>query len=134
MTTPQYKFFDTVNKIFPENQEDYFIDNSRKCWEYVKTAYWNNEDDEYEFQLEKRENIIVVPFTGYGEFFEHDMINFCDKDGTFYKGIIQKYKRGTWMVKFISAIKYKPVMLERVWFHSEIIGSSLMNPELLNEK
>ncbi len=138
MTTPHYKFFDTVKKELPENQGDYFINHFGEVLSFetifmAHTDQYGTSDGCTKLkEFDKRENIIAVPFIGIFDnhkqpiYFE-DIVKYHG-----YVGVIRKHEKYNFY-RFES-----PEMIEAEWdiYSADpegllVVGSSLTNPKLL---
>lgn len=143
---PRYKFFDTVKKVFPENQDDYSVDYVDNCSRRVYFPKIKVEgyriDGQPIWNAVYCPNIIAVPFTGFEDIndnkgYDQDILEIFD-NRKFMRGVIAKgepiLEWRVWFEKedremFLAEIKSSARM-----YQAKIIGSYLTNPELLEVK
>lgn len=134
MTTPQTKFFDTVKKrwvryTFGENHLQLFCDENNivhSVEHYLDT-----------YVLKKEKYIIAVPFTGLFDINQQPLyLNDVGLDATLngkLKMHVISRKIGVGFLLQSISMNTKYSFSQRDASQLQIIGSSLTNPELLNE-
>lgn len=124
MTAPQTKFFDIVKKVFPENQHSFHTDHMGRIWR------WDG------YILKYAANIIAVPFTGFLDLYVEDLFF---ANGRKFKVQRDKGTNG-FEGKHLTSGDFYTLLLLKHDIHRgacndfKIIGSSLTNPELLENK
>ena len=139
MTTPipQFKFFDTEKKAFLENQEEYFIN-------YLGEIFEKEYDTPVGYFLTRTKNIIAVPFTGFFDrnkkpIYKSDILKvtyFREESVVGVVDMVINYRIYRFYVNNNHLINNRDTY-ENIWEInnlSEIIGSALTHPELLDEK